>query len=80
VSEGAARIEWAIGELGWEITIGEETHVRDFLRAPYMLTKEWTAHEVHWARARYVTPDTIAKAFGKRALPKPIGRAPHQPR
>lgn len=71
IAEGVARVDWATGELPWEVTIGEESRVRDFAAPPSLLTKEWTPDEVTWSRASSITPDVIAKAFGKRALPKP---------
>ncbi len=79
VSEGVARVDWAAGELPWEVTIGEESSVKDFASPPHLLTKEWTPDEVTWSQATYVPPDVIAKSFRKRTLPKPKGRAPHQP-
>ncbi len=80
LSSGQARVDWAAGELPWEVAIGDKTNVRDYVDAPYILSKEWTADEMTWSRGTYVPPETISRAFGKRALPKPIGRAPNQPR
>jgi hypothetical protein len=71
IAEGVARVDWATGELPWEVTIGEESHVRDYAAPSSLLSKEWTPDEVTWSRATYVAPDLIAKAFRKRALPKP---------
>lgn len=79
-SEGVARVEWAAGELPWQVAIGEEVRSADFVRPPHMLSFEGTDDEINWSLATYVAPDAVAKAFGKRALPKPIGRAPNQPR
>jgi hypothetical protein len=79
LSEGIARVDWAAGELPWEIAIGDTSNVRDFVSPPWMLSKEWSDDDVSWSRGIYVEPDTVAKAFGKRALPKPEGRAPNQP-
>jgi uncharacterized protein DUF4178 len=79
LSAGKARVDWASGELPWEVAIGDQTNVRDFVHAPHVLSKEWTADEITWSRGTYMPPDSIAGAFGKRALPKPVGRAPNQP-
>jgi len=79
LSEGTARVEWAAGDLPWEVAIGDASSVKDFVHAPWVLTKEWTSDELTWSRAIHVRPDAIAKAFGKRSLPRPRGRAPNEP-
>ncbi|MDF2697362.1 MAG: hypothetical protein K0S65_5745 [Labilithrix sp.] len=79
ISEGIACVDWASGKLPWEVVIGETSRVKDFASPPYLLTREWTDGELGWSRAVYVPPDVIAKAFGKRSLPRPSGRAPNQP-
>jgi hypothetical protein len=80
LSSGKARVDWATGELPWEASIGDVTDVRDYVRAPHLLSRESTADEVTWSRGTYLSPDAVARAFGKRSLPKPVGRAPNQPR
>ncbi len=83
VSEGTAKVEWASGRLPWEVTLGSTSVVTDFAHAPYLLTKERTvgAHHasVSWSRGRYLPSDVIAKSFGKRTLPRPVGRPPNAP-
>jgi hypothetical protein len=79
-SSGRARLEWATGELPWAAAIGDVAKARDYVRAPYMLSRESTANEITWSRGTYTPPDTIARAFGKRVLPKLSGRAPNQPK
>jgi Domain of unknown function (DUF4178) len=79
-SEGTAKVEWAAGELPWAVSIGDTSSVRDYVRAPYMLSFEGTDDEISWSRGTYMPPDAISRAFGKRVLPKPVGRAPNQPR
>lgn len=80
LSSGKARVDWASGELPWAIAIGDATDVRDYVRAPHMLSRESSEDEVTWSRGTYLSPDVVARAFGKRALPKPVGRAPNQPK
>ncbi|HVH44613.1 MAG TPA: DUF4178 domain-containing protein [Labilithrix sp.] len=75
VSEGSARIDWATGELPWEVTIGEESNIRIHARSSWTLTKEWTAEELSWSRSTRVNPEVIAKAFAKRVLPRPRSRS-----
>ncbi len=79
-SEGKAKVEWAAGEMPWEVTLGDTTDVKDYVKAPHVLSWESTGDEVVWSRGVYTPPETIAKSFGKRVLPKPQGRAPNQPR
>ncbi|HEY8072518.1 MAG TPA: DUF4178 domain-containing protein [Labilithrix sp.] len=79
-SEGKAKVEWAAGEMPWEVTIGDTTDVKDYVKAPHVLSWEKAGDEIVWSRGVYTPPETIAKGFGKRVLPKPQGRAPNQPR
>jgi hypothetical protein len=78
-SSGKARVEWAIGELPWDAAIGDTVEARDYVSAPHMLSCESTDDEITWSRGTYTPSDTVARAFGKRVLPKPSGRAPNQP-
>lgn len=80
LSSGTARLDWTAGELPWDAAVGDVTDVRDYVHAPWILSRESSEDEVTWSRSTYLSPDAVARAFGKRALPKPIGRAPHQPR
>jgi hypothetical protein len=79
MSNGKTRVEWATGELPWEAAVGDVSHARDYLRTPHVLSREATENEVNWSYGTYTPPDTVARAFGKRLLPKPIGRAANQP-
>jgi hypothetical protein len=79
-SSGKARVEWATGELPWAVAVGDVADARDYVRAPAMLSCESTGDEIAWSLGTYTPADTIARAFGKRLLPKPTGRAPNQPR
>lgn len=80
LSTGTARVEWASGELPWEVAVGDTSEVADFVRAPHVLSREAGADEVTWSLGTWVPPEAIARAFGKRVLPKPLGRAPNQPK
>ncbi len=80
LSTGRARVDWATGELPWEVSPGDESEVRDYVRAPHLLSFEATPDEITWSRASYLPTAVLAKAFGKRILPKPRGRAPHAPK
>jgi hypothetical protein len=80
MSSGKARVEWATGELPWDVAIGDVTNARDYVKAPYVLSCESTDDEITWSLGTYTPSDTVAKAFGKRLLPKPSGRAANQPK
>jgi hypothetical protein len=80
LSEGRARLDWAAGELPWEVAPREATEVRDYVRSPHLLAREASNDEVSWSRATYLPTAVLAKAFGIPALPKPRGRAPHAPK
>ena len=79
-SSGRARLEWATGELPWSAAIGDVTATRDYVRAPWILSCESSEAEITWSRGTYLPTDAVARAFAKRLLPKPSGRAPNQPR
>ena len=80
LSSGKARLEWATGELPWEAAVGDVTEARDYVHAPHVLSRESTADEITWSLGTYTPPDVVARAFRKRLLPKPTGRAPNEPR
>jgi hypothetical protein len=80
MSSGKARVEWAAGELPWEVAIGDVTEARDYVKTPHVLSCESTDDEITWSLGTYTPPDTVARAFGKRLLPKPSGRAANQPK
>lgn len=80
LAEGEARLDWATGELPWEVSPGETARTRDYVKAPHLLSCESGEDEVSWSRASYLPTAVLAKAFAKRALPKPRGRAPHAPK
>jgi hypothetical protein len=79
LSSGKARVEWATGELPWEAAVGDVVDARDYVSAPHTLSCESSDDEITWSRGTYMPTDTVARAFGKRVLPKPSGRAPNQP-
>jgi len=80
MSSGKARLEWATGELPWEAAVGDVTEARDYVHAPHVLSRESTADELTWSLGTYMPPDVVSRAFRKRLLPKPAGRAANEPR
>jgi hypothetical protein len=80
LSSGKTRVEWATGELPWEVAVGDVSEARDYVHAPHMLSRESTSDEITWSLGTYTPPGAVARAFGKRLLPEPTGRAANQPR
>lgn len=80
VASGTARVTYLEGELPWPARVGDATSVCDFVSAPRVLSCEWTDDEITWSVGEYAPPEAILRAFGRRALPKPVGRAPNSPR
>jgi hypothetical protein len=79
-SNGTAKVSYLAGEMPWPARVGDASEVCDFVSAPRVLSCEWTDDEISWSLGIYTEPDAILRAFGRRALPKPRGRAPNQPR
>ncbi|HEX8450797.1 MAG TPA: DUF4178 domain-containing protein [Longimicrobium sp.] len=64
-----AATTFVLGEFPWEVHVGDEELVRDFVHPPRMLSWEDTAGESTWTLAEYVPPATIWKNFGLPGLP-----------
>jgi hypothetical protein len=60
-------LEWATGELPWCAEIGERAAISERRD----LVFEHSAHDVSASRIHELTPDAVARAFHKRALPRP---------
>lgn len=61
------RVIWAAGELPWAVAIGETVmavEVGD-------LAGEYAASDITWSRQQPLATDDVARAFNKRAMPKP---------
>lgn len=68
VSESTVGVlEWAAGELPWSAELGEQAAFSE----REDLVFEHTFLDVSAARIQELTPDAVAKAFGKRSLPRP---------
>lgn len=60
-------VVWAGGELPWSVDIGEQA----VLIEDGDLAIENTFRDIGWSRIREVPPDSVARAFSKRTLPRP---------
>jgi hypothetical protein len=62
---------YVMGEFPWQVRVGEEVTVNDYVCPPRVLSSEETPNEVVWSAGEYVRGDAVWRAFG---LP---GRAPN---
>lgn len=79
-SGGDARVDHVLGEVYWEVDVGETVRVDDFVAPPHMLSFEGTDDEKLVSAAVYVEPERVSSAFGlPRPLPRPGGVGMAQP-
>jgi hypothetical protein len=87
--KGPAKIESVLGEFYWKVHAGEMALTRDYIRPPYMLSREkssftgeeaGTSAEVSWSLGTYLPREDVRKAFNlKQPLPATSTIAPNQP-
>jgi hypothetical protein len=77
--DAPARVEVVLGEFYWKVETGEQVRGVDYVKPPYMLSKELSASEINWSLGTYVEVPQIEKAFSVSGLPRPSGVAPNQP-
>lgn len=93
--DAQARVEVVLGEFYWKVETGEQVRGVDFVKPPYMLSKEVSTvyitnpddakkskrvtGEINWSLGTYVPVQQIEKAFSVSGLPRPSGIAPNQP-
>ena len=93
--DAPARVESVLGEFYWKVEAGETVRGIDFVKPPYMLSKEVSTvyvsdsgdptkqkratGEINWSLGTYVTVPQIEKAFSVSGLPRPSSVAPNQP-
>lgn len=75
-----ARTTYAMGEFPWELRVGDEVVVRDYVAPPLILSSEGYGVERTWSLGRYTAPSAIAAMFGLPALDRrPTGVFANQP-
>ena len=77
--DAPARVEVVLGEFYWKVEAGEQVRGVDYVKPPYMLSKELSASEINWSQGTYMEVPQIEKAFSVSGLPRPSGVAPNQP-
>jgi Zn finger protein HypA/HybF involved in hydrogenase expression len=75
-----ATVRVVYGEFYWKVQAGEKVQSSDYVSAPYLLSEERSASEIHWSRGEYMTPQEVQGMFGLAgALSTPEGVGPNQP-
>lgn len=75
-----ATTTYVLGEFPWQVRVGDEAEVRDYVHAPRILSQESTSGETTWSMGEYVPGGTIWRAFGlPGAPPEPTGVYANQP-
>ncbi|HJS23554.1 MAG TPA: DUF4178 domain-containing protein, partial [Pyrinomonadaceae bacterium] len=93
--DAQARVEAVLGEFYWKVEAGEQVRGVDYVKPPYMLSKEVSTvyitnpddairsqrvtGEINWSLGTYMEVPQIEKAFSVSGLPRPSGVAPNQP-
>ncbi len=79
-SGGVARVDRVVGEVYWEVEVGEEVRGDDFVDAPNMISFEESAGEKLVSLATHVERAEIERAFSlAKPLPAPSTIGPAQP-
>lgn len=78
---GFAKVKYVLGEFYWQVKIGDEVVVKDFIDPPRILSMERDSSETIWSLGEYMQPDDVALAFrlqGRMPMQSGVGAAqPH---
>lgn len=75
-----AATSFVLGEFPWQVRVGEEAEVTDYVCPPRVLSSEETGKETTWSMGEYMSGGDIWKAFGLKGDPPPrIGVYENQP-
>lgn len=75
-----ARVDYVLGEVYWEVEVGETVRCDDFVAPPNMLSLEKSGKEIVASLGTYVPAADVTAAFALRfPLREPHGVAPAQP-
>ncbi len=93
--DAPARVEHVLGEFYWKVEVGEMVQAADYVRPPYMLSKEVSVvmvqadegkrrkkqqtGEINWSLGTYLPKKKVEKLFGVSDLPDASTIAPNQP-
>jgi len=77
---GKARVKYVLGEFYWQVKLGDQVSVADYISPPFILSREATSDETVWSLGEYLAPAEIAEAFQiKGPLPQRVGVGAAQP-
>ena len=81
-----ARVERIFGEFTWKVELGEQVHMTDYVRPPYMLSCEQEKTEVNWSVGIWMDAGDLSRRIrppggepGSLTFIRPDGVAPNQP-
>lgn len=75
-----ATTNYVLGEFPWQVRVGEQAAVAEYISPPRVLSAEKTANEVTWSLGEYIYGSEIWKAFNlPGAAPEAIGVYENQP-
>ena len=79
-SSSVSKVSYVLGEFYWRVSLGESSHVDDYIAPPLLLSSEKTKKEVTWSLSEYLEPEVVCSAFGiKDTPPERVGVYANQP-
>jgi hypothetical protein len=81
-NKGTAKVTYVLGEFYWQVRVGEQVDLQEFIAPPEILSMESNSEEIVWSLGQYVEAETIRVAFqvpGDKPMPVQTGVAPNQP-
>lgn len=81
-NKGTAKVTYVLGEFYWQVRVGEQVDLQEFIAPPEILSMESSADEIVWSLGRYVEAETVRVAFqvpADKPMPVQTGVAPNQP-
>lgn len=65
---GMARVKYVLGEFYWQVKLGDEVAVQDFICPPFILSRETSYDETVWSHGEYIEPEEISQVFNPRNM------------
>jgi hypothetical protein len=63
-----AVVAYVAGAFNWRVQVGDKTSITDFTWRDFKMTRETTADEIVWSRAKPLSNSKVAERFGVPAL------------
>ena len=77
---GGSKVQYVMGEFYWQIKLGDQSTVADYINPPYMLSMEAYKDELTWSMGEYIDAEDVRDAFKiVGGIMYPVGVAPNQP-